>query len=105
MTAAKHIQIEDHTGLVHGYLRRRGCAQWLVSSTVDYDDLAQVGLLALVRARESWDAAKGAWSTHATYFIRAYVGREIADKDSAIRIPVHVQERRRKLGASQRRRL
>jgi RNA polymerase sigma factor (sigma-70 family) len=105
MTTATEIRIEDHVRLVHHYLRRRGCARWLVSATLSYDDLLQVGLQGLVRARETWDPAKGAWSTHASWFIRAYVGREIATRDSTIHIPVHVQEKRHKLGAVQRRRL
>ena len=56
-------------------------------------ELAQEGVLGLIRAVDKFDPAKGVrLSTYATYWIRQGVTRALAEKKSTIRVPVHMIE-------------
>jgi RNA polymerase primary sigma factor len=62
-------------------------------------DLVQEGILGLIRAAEKFDHRKGfKFSTYATFWIRESIQRALANRGRAIRIPVHVGQRERKLG-------
>ena len=65
---------------------------------VPFLDLIQEGNLGLMRAIDKFDYVRGfKLSTYATWWIRQAVGRAVADYGRNIRLPVHMNERLRRL--------
>jgi RNA polymerase sigma factor (sigma-70 family) len=61
-------------------------------------DLVQEGMLGLIRASEKFDWRKGfKFSTYATLWIRQSIQRGLANSARTIRLPVHIEQRERKL--------
>jgi len=66
-------------------------------------DLVQEGMLGLIRAAEKFDWRKGfKFSTYATIWIRQSIQRGLANSARTIRLPVHIDQRERRLAKAER---
>jgi RNA polymerase primary sigma factor len=66
-------------------------------------DLIQEGVLGLIRASEKFDWRRGfKFSTYATLWIRQSMQRALANTSRTIRIPVHIEQRQRKVAKIER---
>ena len=65
MEAGSVIRVEDHFGLVRKWALRFG-AKGPLEDTVQYAD----GILGLMRAVETFDAGRGKFATHASWWIK-----------------------------------
>lgn len=66
-------------------------------------DLIQEGVLGLIRAAEKFDWRRGfKFSTYATLWIRQSMQRALANTSRTIRIPVHIEQRQRKVAKVER---
>ncbi len=96
--AAKERMINSNLRLVVHIARR------FIGQGVPLGDLVQEGVIGLNRAVEKFDWRKGfKFSTYATWWIRQACQRAVANQARTIRIPVHVDERRRKLARARQR--
>ena len=85
---AAEVLIRGNLRLVIREARRRAHGGFLT-----FVDLVQIGTIGLMTAIERFDPFRGIqFSTYATYWIRQAVGREQANLDRVIRLPVHVVE-------------
>jgi RNA polymerase primary sigma factor len=63
-------------------------------SGVEFIDRIQDGNIGLMRAADKFDATLGyKFSTYASWWIRQFIERGLADRGSLIRLPVHVHEK------------
>jgi RNA polymerase primary sigma factor len=96
---AKEKLISHNLRLVVSIAKR-----YQVSTHLTLLDLVQEGTLGLIRAAEKFDWRRGfKFSTYATLWIRQAIQRGLADKARVIRLPIHVEQRERKVAAAQRR--
>jgi len=105
---AKKIERGEHTAkerMINSNLRLVvHVARRYMGQGVPLGDLIQEGVIGLNRAVEKFDWRKGfKFSTYATWWIRQSCQRAVANQSKTIRIPVHVDERRRKLARARQR--
>ncbi len=88
---ARDILIERNLKLAVSIAKR------YIGRGLDFLDLIQEGNIGLITAVERYEPDKSyKISTYATWWIRQGITRAIADKGSAIRVPVHVYEKQQK---------
>jgi RNA polymerase primary sigma factor len=67
---------------------------------VAYEDLVQEGFIGLMRAADKYDPARGnRFSTMAVPWVRQALQRAVANHGRVVRLPVHLQQKWRKLQA------
>ncbi len=95
--AAKDRMINSNLRLVVSQARRyQGLG-------LSMGDLVQEGTFGLIRAAEKFDWRKGfKFSTYATLWIRQSIQRGLANTSRPIRLPVHIEQRERKLARVER---
>lgn len=87
-TAAKQELIEANLRLVVSVAKK-----YTGNTNISFLDLVQEGNMGLMHAVEKFDFTRGfKFSTYATYWIKQYISRAIADQARTVRIPVHIYE-------------
>ncbi len=96
--AAKERLISSNLRLVVSIARR-----YQVTTHLTLLDLVQEGTLGLIRAAEKFDWRRGyKFSTYATFWIREAIQRGLDSKARVIRLPIHVEQRERRVAAAHR---
>jgi RNA polymerase sigma factor (sigma-70 family) len=70
---ASDADVDRHRGLVHLVLQRMIRRGQIAPSLLEYDDLYQIGLVAVWEAMRRWQPAKGAQSTYVSSYIWGHV--------------------------------
>ena len=87
LATAKSVFLTANLRLVVAIARRFGTLR------MPLQDLIQEGNLGLIKAIERFDHRRGfRFSTYASWWIRHAIGRAIAEKGRAVRLPVHMLE-------------
>lgn len=87
-TAAKQELIEANLRLVVSIAKK-----YTGHTGIGFLDLVQEGNMGLMHAVDKFDFSRGfKFSTYATYWIKQYISRAIADQARTIRVPVHIVE-------------
>ncbi len=94
---ARHTLIQSNSRLVISIAKK------YMGQGVPFLDLIQEGNLGLMKAAEKFDYRRGnRFSTYATWWIRQSITRALADQGRTIRVPVHMNDRiRRVYGTAQ----
>lgn len=90
--------------VLHNLRLAHAMARSYAGQGLEHDDLYAHAVIGLLRAVELFDPAAGfKFSTYATHWLRQAVTRALANESRAIRIPVHMWEVVRKVGATRER--
>ncbi len=93
----RSVVVKSNQGMVHKMAGRMCRGRALRHLT--YNDLVQEGNRGMSeKAMEKFDYRKGyKFSTYATWWIRSYMQRAMADQDRTVRVPVHMEELAKKV--------
>jgi RNA polymerase primary sigma factor len=92
LDAKRHLIEANLRLVVHNAKRYRRDPR--AGGELTFLDLIQEGTIGLIRASEKFDYRKGfKFSTYATLWIRQAIARAIAEKNRAVRLPVHIVDR------------
>jgi RNA polymerase primary sigma factor len=95
--AAKERMVNSNLRLVVANARR------YQGQGLTLGDLIQEGVVGLIRASEKFDWRRGfKFSTYATAWIRQAMQRALSNTSRTIRIPVHIEQRQRKVAKAER---
>src|ERR687890_2443382 len=101
LDAKRHLIEANLRLVVHNAKRYRRDPR--AGGELTFLDLIQEGTIGLIRAAEKFDYRKGfKFSTYATLWIRQAIARAIAEKNRAVRLPVHVVEKLNKISRAER---
>jgi RNA polymerase primary sigma factor len=99
--AARNELVERNMTLVVSMANKFYRGGSLKNPVLDLEDFINEGAIGLIRAAELFDPDKNVtFSTYATYWIRQASMRLIDNSSKAIRLPVHVAEKRRQIRAA-----
>ncbi|MFC3494423.1 sigma-70 family RNA polymerase sigma factor [Glycomyces rhizosphaerae] len=86
---ARDALVLHNQKLVHSIMR----SYLQESPALGYEDLAQEGMLGLMRAARKFSPTSGyKFSTYATVWVRQFIERALKDQSRTIRIPIHAFE-------------
>ncbi|MFJ5785219.1 sigma-70 family RNA polymerase sigma factor [Streptomyces hydrogenans] len=89
--------------VLHNQGLSRACLKGFTGRGLEDEDLVQHGMLGVMRAARKFDPAKGfRFSTYAWIWVRQSMNRAIAEESTAIRIPMYLHERMRKVARTER---
>lgn len=95
LTNAQRQLVESHISLVEMHLSKRVPTSWSPCRGREYDDLFQLGCMALIQAAMSFDpASHGSFSSYALLRIRALIHKALYEYFGTIRVPMSVLKRR-----------
>jgi len=87
--------VEAHRGLVIDVARRYAEA---LHGAMGVEDLVQEGLIGLLTAIDRFDPDRGhRFATYATWWVRQAIGRALDNGSRTIRLPVHANDRLRRI--------
>jgi RNA polymerase sigma-B factor len=92
----KSVELRNKIFILNQGLIRLAANRWVVKSSLDYDDLFQIGSIGLIKAIERFDPTKGCnLSTFAIPYILGEIQHFVRDREGLMKLPRRWQDIRR----------